>query len=254
MWPVLLVKMPAVIPFVRQRLVRPHRSSLVERCSVLCNRERKRVQMVQLAGRTRALEQENANLQFMLGLRDQEIVRLRQELVSFPRGAGSLESSVTAATLPTEPAALTGTALPMHPPGSSDALGPPAVLELPPAEPPEGGVDLGVDVGAVPGLGGSFSGEQIGAGEQGVSWGGSTQNSRSLPVTQPGAPPLLNGQPATAEFVGRGASVNMPGVVVGVDGQWLRLRRPAQPPLPLPTLGYLGRGTPGRGRGAPGSL
>lgn len=219
---------------------------------MVCARERKRVQMVQLAGRTRALEQENANLQFMLGLRDQEIARLRQELVSFPRGAGSLESSVTAATSPTEPAALTGTALPMQPPGSSDALGPPAVLEVPPAERPVVGVDLGVDVGAAPRLRDSFSGEQIGPGEQGGSWAGSTQNSRSLPVNEPAA--LLNGQPAAVEFVGRGASVNVPGVVVGVDGQWLRLRRQAQPPLPMPSTGFSGRGASGRGRGAPGSL
>jgi hypothetical protein len=86
------------------------------------------VQMVQLAARTRALEQENANLQFMLGLRDSEITRLRSELASPARGAGAGSDDAGAvATSPTEPAALTGSGsrASSRPP---TPVGPPAVL------------------------------------------------------------------------------------------------------------------------------
>lgn len=197
--------------------------------------------MVQLAGRTRALEQENANLQFMLGLRDQEISRLRQELVSLPRGAGSLESSVTVATSPTEPAALTGTALPICPPHSSIVM-PPVVVASPAAPGAAGGDSsvLGVNVVRVEGQGGSLPGEQQ-LGEVGGSWAGSTQNSRSLAGSTQNSRSLPDGGPGLglvagqpAELVARGNSHTTPGVIVGVDGQWLRLRQPGQQPAPLP--------------------
>ena len=223
------------------------------------------MQMVQLAGRTRALEQENANLQFMLGLRDQEISRLRQELVSLPRGAGSLESSVTVATSPTEPAALTGTALPIALPASNTVLPPvavptaaaaaaePAVLLSLAAGGDGDGTVLGVGLVVGEGLGGSLSGEQQ-LGEQGGSWAGSTQNSRSLPDARPGVG-LVAGQPA--ELAGRGMSETVPGTVVGVDGQWLRLRQPSeQPGLPPASQGgngtSAGGGASARGWDAPG--
>ena len=143
-------------------------------------RERKRVQMVQLAARTRALEQENANLQFMLGLRDSEVQRLRGELASLPRGAGGAapradEDIRAAVASPTEPAALTG-GPPAPPP-------PPAPAGAPPAPHPQG---------QSPPPGGAPSGEPLG---------------------------LVNGLPAP-ELDG-----SVEGVVVGVDGQWLRLKR-----------------------------
>ncbi len=224
----------------------------------MARRERKRVQMVQLAGRTRALEQENANLQFMLGLRDQEISRLRQELVSLPRGAGSMESSVTVATSPTEPAALTGTALPIALPASNTVLPPVAVPTAAAAAEPAvllssagggNGIVLGVGLVVGEGLGGSLSGEQQ-LGEQGGSWAGSTENSRSLPDARPGVG-LVPGQPA--ELAGRGMSETVPGIVVGVDGQWLRLRQPTLPPAPQGGHDTSARGgASGRGWDAPG--
>lgn len=180
--------------------------------------------MVQLAGRTRALEQENANLQFMLGLRDQEIARLREDLASLPRGAGgSAENPVNAVTSPTEPAALTGTAPPIHPPRSRARVGPPGApleqLSSTPGSNPRslsGEEALGIRAGDP---GGSFQGVEIG--EQGGSWAGSTQDSRSLPAMRGG---LILGQPAA--LAARVMSGTVPGVVVGVDGQWLRLRAP----------------------------
>ena len=142
-------------------------------------RERKRVQMVQLAARTRALEQENANLQFMLGLRDSEVQRLRGELASLPRGAGGAASRAdedigAAATSPTEPAALTGR-LPVPSPPAAPAAAPPA--------PPQGQAPPS----------GAAREEPLG---------------------------LVDGLPAPE------LDSSVEGIVMGVDGQWLRLRRP----------------------------
>lgn len=93
--------------------------------------------MIQLAARTRALEQENANLQFMLGLRDHEIGKLRSNLASLPRGAreGEPRTNDAAAASPSEPAVLTGTAHPLGTP-HADAYAPapqPALMLAPSA-------------------------------------------------------------------------------------------------------------------------
>ena len=150
-----------------------------ELCAGRGGRERKRVQMVQLAARTRALEQENANLQFMLGLRDSEVQRLRGELASLPRGAGGAalradEDIRAAVTSPTEPAALTG-GRPAHAP-------PPPASRVP--APPRG-----QDPAPLSGAGGR---ETLG---------------------------LVDGLPAPE------LSGSVEGVVVGVEGQWLRVRQ-----------------------------
>ena len=141
------------------------------------------MQMVQLAARTRALEQENANLQFMLGLRDSEVQRLRGELASLPRGAGGAalradEDIRAAVTSPTEPAALTGRPpAPPPPPAAAPPAPHPRGQETPPGQGPPPGAASGQPLGLVDGL----------------------------------PAPELDG--------------SVEGVVVGVDGQWLRLKR-----------------------------
>ena len=149
------------------------------------------MQMVQLAARTRALEQENANLQFMLGLRDSEIGRLRTELASPPRGAGVAEGNPVGdadavATSPTEPAALTGSALSHAAINSSSG---PALAENP--------------------VGRKYSSGSAG------SDGGRRRQRRPLSPHD-----LVDGVPAPPSVLGAAAS----GVVLGIDGQWLRLR------------------------------
>ena len=154
------------------------------------------MQMVQLAARTRALEQENANLQFMLGLRDSEIGRLRSSLASPARGAGVAEGTPVGdtdavATSPTEPAALTGSAL-SH--AATTSSGPTR------ARHPVGGKNNSGSAG---------------------STGGQQQQRRPLSPHD-----LIDGVPAPPSMVGAAAS----GVVLGIDGQWLRLRlNPSSP-------------------------
>jgi hypothetical protein len=188
------------------------------------------VQMVQLAARTRALEQENANLQFMLGLRDSEISRLRGELASLARGAGSLDSAVTVATSPTEPAALTGAAPSQFPPsGGLPAPPPGSVRDLGTSEPGSGTVYCSGDEQGLVSAGGEHKGVGLGsipglAGEKGGSWEGSTDKSRSLPMPRSaGGDQLIAGQPLN--LAAPGMSSNLPpGIVIGLDGQWLRVR------------------------------
>lgn len=226
--------------------------------SFLSRRERKRVQMIQLAARTRALEQENANLQFMLGLRDQEIGKLRTNLASLPRGAREGEpprTNIAAAASPSEPAVLTGTATalirppPSAPPCALDAYGPapqpasllvlsgsppgaPLVLTQSPAQP--GDDRIQPEQGAV-----SLPGTELGLA---LSFQGSSEASAAIreQLQLHGAPLLIDGLPI--EIDERGNSTNMPGIIVGSDGQWLRLKQrsasspytsqPPQPPAP----------------------
>ena len=215
--------------------------------------------MIQLAARTRALEQENANLQFMLGLRDQEIGKLRSNLASLPRGAreGELRTNAAAAS-PSEPAVLTGTAHPLGMPhADADAYAP--------APQPADMLAHGAMQGTEPASGGQtgqHSGQLNVAQHSGQSGSGLQSgqpsderiapmrgNHESLPGMEldhtvslqgssepvkvarehlqvpPGQrPPLLiDGLPI--EMVNRGMSTNMPGIIVGSDGQWLRLKQ-----------------------------
>ena len=225
--------------------------------------------MIQLAARTRALEQENANLQFMLGLRDQEIGKLRSNLASLPRGAREGEPRTSAAAAsPTEPAVLTGTA---------HLLGTPHLDAYAPAPQPAHMLAPDAMQGAQPASGGQSeqAGQQSGqlnlsqhsgqtsVGQQSGQPGSGLQsgqpnderiapergNNESLPgmeldhtVSLQGSsdtirvarehlqlPPgqrrslLIDGLPI--EMVNRGMSTNISGIIVGSDGQWLRLKQ-----------------------------
>ena len=233
------------------------------RVCVALHRERKRVQMIQLAARTRALEQENANLQFMLGLRDQEISKLRGNLASFPRSARDGEPRIqSAAASPSEPAELTGTARPpgaLHasPPVNAHGTAPQPTCKLPSAghtpaghsglsEAPSSG-QFGMSDEGHYGISGPPSRQQFGqpgddriAPERGneslpgmelalaVSFQGSSDPTRMVreQLQQPAqqrAPLLIDGLPI--EIDERGMSTNSPGIIVGADGQWLRLKQ-----------------------------
>ena len=223
--------------------------------------------MIQLAARTRALEQENANLQFMLGLRDQEISKLRGNLASFPRSAREGEPRTqSAAASPSEPAELTGTGRPLgtlhvdvyaSPPVDAHGPAPHPTFKLPcvghtPAghsgvfEAPSSG-QFGVPSEGHYGMSGPPSGQQFGqpgddriAPERGneslpgmelalaVSFQGSSDPTRInreqlRPLAQQRAPLLIDGLPI--EIDERGMSTNSPGIIVGADGQWLRLKQ-----------------------------
>ena len=207
--------------------------------------------MIQLAARTRALEQENANLQFMLGLRDQEIGKLRGNLASFSRGARDGEPRTHAvAASPSEPAVLTGTG---HPSGlpHADASAP---APQPPLSAPLGRVQS-VPVPGLAGHPGLLCDDRI-APERGneslpgmelelaVSFQGSSdpkavQRAQLQLAAQQQAPLLIDGLPL--EIDERGMSTNVPGIIVGADGQWLRLKQRSassvyttQPPQPSP--------------------
>ena len=204
--------------------------------------------MIQLAARTRALEQENANLQFMLGLRDQEIGKLRGNLASFSRGARDGEPRTHAvAASPSEPAVLTGTG---HSPGlphgdaSAPAPQPPSMsapigrVRSVPA--PAGQLGLPSDDRIAPERGNeSLPGMEL---ELAVSFQGSSdpkvmQRAQLQLSAQQQAPLLIDGLPL--EIDERGMSTNVPGIIVGADGQWLRLKQRSassvyttQPPQP----------------------
>ena len=234
---------------------------LERRQQVVVCRERKRVQMIQLAARTRALEQENANLQFMLGLRDQEIGKLRGSLASLPRGAREGEPRTQAAAAsPSEPAVLTGTGQPSGPPPaeapapapqptsmaapaarmqSVPAPGPAGQPRLPSAEQPGPPSDDRI----APERGNeSLPGMEL---ELAVSFQGSSdpkvmqRAQLQLPGRQ-GSGLLIDGLPIEVDE--RGMSTNVPGIIVGADGQWLRLKQrsassfsqPLQPPQQQP--------------------
>lgn len=229
------------------------------RAYVALHRERKRVQMIQLAARTRALEQENANLQFMLGLRDQEIGKLRGNLASFPRSARDGEPRTqSAAASPSEPAELTGTARPpgtLHvdvyasPPVDAHGTAPQPTFKLPcaghmsaghsgPSEAPSSG-QFGMPGEGHYGISGPPSDDRI-APERGneslpgmelalaLSFQGSSDPTKiireqlQLPAQQR-APLLIDGLPIEIEE--RGMSTISPGIIVGADGQWLRLKQ-----------------------------
>ena len=225
-------------------------------------RERKRVQMIQLAARTRALEQENANLQFMLGLRDQEIGKLRSSLASFPRSARDAQPGAeprtqqAAAASPSEPAVLTGTgpraddsleayapapqpASMLAPDGAPPSTLPPAAaaaapVRIPPSDdriPPESGNS-------------SLPGMDL---DKAVSFQGSSDPAtavREQLQLQLRGTLLIDGLPI--ELAERGMSTNHPGIIIGSEGQWLRLRQrsasspcnsqpPPQTPPPVPS-------------------
>ena len=220
-------------------------------------RERKRVQMIQLAARTRALEQENANLQFMLGLRDQEIGKLRSSLASFPRSArdaqpgAELRTQQTAAASPSEPAVLTGTG-----PCADDSLeayapAPQPASMLAPSSAPPDALPPGAAAAPVcippsddritPEAGNpSLPGMDI---DKAVSFQGSSDPAtavREQLQLQSRGTLLIDGLPI--ELAERGMSTNHPGIIIGSDGQWLRLRQRSasspcnsQPPPQTPT-------------------
>ena len=225
----------------------------------LHGRERKRVQMIQLAARTRALEQENANLQFMLGLRDQEIGKLRSNLASFPRSArnaqpgAELRTQQAAAASPSEPAVLTGTG-----PRADDSLEayapapqPASMLASCGAPPPAAAAALAPlrirpsddRIALEPGNS-SLPGMDL---DKAVSFQGSsdpvTAAAREQLQLQSRRTQLIDGLPI--ELAERGMSTNHPGIIIGSDGQWLRLRQrsasspcnsqpPQQTPSPAP--------------------
>lgn len=214
--------------------------------------------MIQLAARTRALEQENANLQFMLGLRDQEIGKMRGNLASFPRGARDGEPRTLAATAsPSEPAVLTGIG---HSPGPlhadacapasqpSSMLAPMGRVQSVPTPRPSGQLEPPTDDRIAPERGNeSLPGMEL---ELAVSFQGSSdpkamQRAQLQLSSQQLAPLLIDGLPLEVDE--RGMSTNAPGIIVGADGQWLRLKQrsassvytnqPLQPPpkqQPLP--------------------
>ena len=192
--------------------------------------------MIQLAARTRALEQENANLQFMLGLRDQEIGKLRGNLASFPRGARDGEPRTLAATAsPSEPAVLTGTGHPLGPPPAdahapapqpTPVLAPMGRLQSVPAPGPAGQLGLPGDDRIAPERGNeSLPGMEL---DVAVSFQGSSDPRTVLRGQlqmsgQQHAPLLIDGLPLEVDE--RGMSTNVPGIIVGADGQWLRLKQ-----------------------------
>ena len=192
--------------------------------------------MIQLAARTRALEQENANLQFMLGLRDQEIGKLRGNLASFPRGARDGEPRTLAATAsPSEPAVLTGSGPPPGPPPAdacapasqpSSMLAPMGRVQSVPAPGPSGQLEPPTDDRIAPERGNeSLPGMEL---ELAVSFQGSSDpkamQRAQLQLSGQQLPPLLiDGLPLEVDE--RGMSSNVPGIIVGADGQWLRLKQ-----------------------------
>ena len=221
-------------------------------------RERKRVQMIQLAARTRALEQENANLQFMLGLRDQEIGKLRSSLASFPRSARGAQPGAeprthqAAAASPSEPAVLTGTGpcadgtLEAYAPAPQPASMLAASSRPPAALPPAALAPVRIppsDARITPEPGNSsLPGMDL---DKAVSFQGSSDPAtavREQLQLQSRGTLLIDGLPI--ELAERGMSTNHPGIIIGSDGQWLRLRQRSasspcnsQPPQQTPVPG-----------------
>ena len=214
--------------------------------------------MIQLAARTRALEQENANLQFMMGLRDQEIGKLRSSLASFPRSArdaqpgAELRTQQTAAASPSEPAVLTGTG-----PCADDSLEAyapapqPASMLAPSSAPPDALPPAAVEPVRLPPSDDRFTPEPGNPSlpgmdlDKAVSFQGSSNPATAVREQlqlqlQSRGTLLIDGLPI--ELAERGMSTNHPGIIIGSDGQWLRLRQRSasspcniQPPPQTPT-------------------